>query len=66
MMDFGTASYTALSAAGLSLTGSSYSSLQVYADDFFQYDAYGRVTEHAVQGAGCSACSGGQRICLYS
>ena len=65
MMDFGTASYDRLVPAGLSLS-SSLSSLSPYADEFFQYNAAQQVTEHIVQGEGCSACSGGLGVYSYA
>ena len=33
--------------------------LAVYADQYYEYDALGRVTKHVRQGEGCSSCAGG-------
>jgi RHS repeat-associated protein len=65
LMDFGTASYDRLTTAGLSLS-SSQTDLAPYADDYFQYNADQQVTEHIVQGEGCSVCSGGLGEYSYS
>jgi RHS repeat-associated protein len=42
------------------------SALAPYADNYFEYDSYLKVTKEIAQGAGCSACSGGQGTFTYS
>jgi YD repeat-containing protein len=37
-----------------------------YADTYYQYDYYQRVTEAVIQGSGCSACTGGQGTFTYT
>ncbi|MCI0361774.1 MAG: hypothetical protein L0211_25085, partial [Planctomycetaceae bacterium] len=40
--------------------------LAPYADHYFEYDSYLKVTKEIAQGAGCSACSGGQGTFTYA
>ncbi|MEI7687131.1 MAG: hypothetical protein WCL32_19100 [Planctomycetota bacterium] len=40
--------------------------LASFADHYFEYDSNRRVTKEIVQGAGCSACSGGQGTYTFS
>ena len=64
-MEFGSDSYARLTAAGLTLA-SSDADLLPYADQYFQYDSQQRITEHIVQGEGCSACTGGAGTYTYA
>jgi len=62
----GTESYERFSEeVGDPLTASN-SALAPYADNYFEYDSYLKVTKEIAQGAGCSACSGGQGTFTYS
>jgi hypothetical protein len=61
---FGSDSYMRLTAAGLTLS-SDASLLAPYAEVAYTYNEDGQVASQAVQGSGCSACSGGLGTYAY-
>src|SRR5262249_50744747 len=63
---FGPQSYARLVAAlGSNVDGLTDAQVAPYADAFFQYDNYRRVTQAVIQGAGCTSCSGGLGTYTY-
>jgi len=62
---FTTASYARLEAAVGNPFAATDTQVAPYADNYFQYDSQGRVTEEVVQGEGCSSCSGGLGTYTY-
>src|SRR5262249_44359067 len=63
---FGAASYGRLAAAFADPTTATDSQVSAYADVYYEYDTLHRVTKAVVQGAGCSACSGGLGTFTYA
>jgi RHS repeat-associated protein len=64
---FGPESYARLVAeVGSNVDALSDAQIAPYADNYFEYDATQRVTKEVAQGAGCSACTGGQGTYTYT
>lgn len=62
---FTTTSYARLEAAVGNPFTATDAQVAPYADNYFQYDSQGRVTEELVQSDGCSSCSGGLGTYTY-
>jgi uncharacterized delta-60 repeat protein/RHS repeat-associated protein len=58
---FNARSYARLQSAVTDAMTASNSTVEIYADNYFQYDSLHRVTQEVVQGEGCSCASNGGR-----